>query len=165
MFGGAAAADSDTGAVFGGAAGWQVNPWFGIEGNATWLDRSGSENGFAAAIATHVNLLSRQTAVPFAKAGFGLYHASLRLNDEQAPAFYRQRLQSNDTDPNSRQSFTDPAFVVGGGMDIFLSRHVALRPEAEAMFVLHEGDSRTMGVFTLHLVYHFEDHPITSSRK
>jgi hypothetical protein len=165
VFGGVATADADTGALIGGAGGWQANRWFGLEGNAAWFDRSGSETGFSAALAVHVSLMGRQLAVPFLKTGLGLYHASVALDDEDAPMFYRGRFHSDDTRMMARQSFTDPAFIAGGGVDIFLTRQMAIRPEAEVMFVVHEGDSRPMGVFAVHLAYHFEDHPVTPWRR
>ena len=75
------------------------------------------------------------------------------------------RLEASTSEPGARRTFTDPALIAGGGVDIFLSRRVSVRPQGEAMFVLHSGDTRVMPAFTLHLAFHFEDHPITSSRK
>ena len=165
VFGGVTTAESNVGGMAGGAAGWQASPWFGIEGNASWLDRPGSENGFSAAVNARLNLLSRRTFLPFVKGGVGLYHASFDAADDAAASFYRERLDASAADLGTKRSFTDPALIAGGGVDIFLSRRVSLRPQGEAMFVMYKGDSRVMPAFTVHLAYHFEEHPITPSRK
>jgi Outer membrane protein beta-barrel domain len=172
-FGGVATASSEPGALFGGAVGWEITPWFGIEGNASWLDRPAGEEGFTAAASALVNLTGRQTVVPFVKGGFGLYRASFADADHVTPEFYRQRLGEGGsslatpqafTDPSgTRQTFTDPAFVAGGGLNLFLSRHVALRPQIEAIIVTRDSRSHVVTAFTLHLAYHFEEHPITPS--
>ena len=165
VVGGISTAESNVGGLVGGAAAWQATPWFGVEAAASWLNRPGTETGFSAAINGHVNLLSRPTFVPFLRGGVGLYHASLAANDSAAPPFYRERLETSASEPGMKRSFTDPALVAGGGVEIFVSRRVSLRPQGEAMFVIYKGDSRVMPAFTLHLAYHFEEHPITPSRK
>ena len=38
VFGGAAAVSGDRAAIAGGAFGWEIRPWFAIEGGGTWLD-------------------------------------------------------------------------------------------------------------------------------
>lgn len=164
VFGGVATAESTAGGVLGGAAGWQISPRFALEGNAFWLDRPGSETGFSAALNSHVNLVRRQTAVPFLAAGIGVYRASLDADAAAASEFYRERLAAGDALATT-QTFTDLAFIVGGGIDFFLSSQLALRPQGDVMFVVNDGRSRMVPVFTVHLAYHFNDHPITPSRR
>ena len=164
VFGGVSTADSDAGGLFGGSFGWQVSPWIGIEGNATWLDRAGSETGFSGAVNTHMNLMTDHRALPFVTAGFGLYHASFDSADTAAPKFYLDRFTST-ANAAPRQKFTDPAFVTGGGVNLFVSQNLAVRPQAEAMFVFRDGQTHLVPVFSVHVAYHFSDHPITSSRK
>jgi hypothetical protein len=158
-------ADSKAGGLAGGAAGWQLTPWFGLEGDAFWLDRPGSETGFSGNIHARWNLVTGWRATPFVKTGAGLYHASIEGGDDTAPAFYRDRLEDRGSQVGSKHSFTDPAVIAGGGVDILLSRRISLRPQADAMVVFDHGTSRVMPALTLHLAFHFEEHPITSTRK
>jgi hypothetical protein len=60
--------------------------------------------------------------------------------------------------------FTDPMFQVGGGINVFMSRKVALQPAVEAMIVTRDGHALTMAAVSLRVAYHFEDHPVTPSR-
>ena len=164
FFGGVATPESEAGGLLGGTAGWQIGPRFALEGNAFWLDRPGSETGFSVAFNSHVNLLTRRAAVPFLAAGIGMYRASLDADDAAASEFYRERFEAGDALAAS-QTFTDPAFIVGGGVNIFLSPQLALRPQGDVMFVVNDGKTRIVPVFTVHLAYHFHDHPITPSRR
>jgi hypothetical protein len=164
LFGGVATAESEPGALLGGSAGWQLSPRFSFEGNVMWLDRPNSETGFAAAFTAHVNLLRGKVVVPFLTGGLGFYHASVDASDDAAPKFYADRFNAEGDDVDTKRTFTDPSFVVGGGVDIFLSPQLTLRPQGDAMVVVGDGHSRVVPTFTLHLVYHFRDHPITPSR-
>jgi hypothetical protein len=38
VLGGAAARSGDRAALAGGAFGWEIRPWFALEGSGTWLD-------------------------------------------------------------------------------------------------------------------------------
>ena len=163
-FGGVAWSSSEPGGLFGGAFGWEVQPWFGLEANAAWLDRPAGEDGFTASLDAHFKLPAWSRAVPFAKTGLGVYHASFETEADVTPAFYHRRMQMNGTDIQTNQSFTDPALVLGGGVSIFLSRHVSLRPDIEAIIAMRDGDTHVVTALTVHLAYHFEDHPITSTR-
>lgn len=164
FFGGVATPESEAGGLLGGTAGWQISPRFALEGNAFWLDGPGSETGFSAAFNSHVNLLRRRTAVLFLAAGIGVYRASLDADDAAASEFYRERFKAGDA-LATRQTFTDPAFIAGGGVDIFLSPQLVLRPQGDVMFVVNDGKSRMVPVCTVHLAYHFHEHPITPSRR
>jgi hypothetical protein len=164
-FGGVAWADSDPGGMFGGAIGWEFTPWFGVEASAAWLDRPADEGGFNASFDGHLKLPVSEAVVPFLKGGFGLYHASFEGDAEEMPMFYRHRLQTTGTGVEQSQAFTDPAFVVGGGISVFLSRHLSLRPDVTAIIAVRDSDTRVTTTVTLHLAYHFEDHPITPSRE
>jgi hypothetical protein len=133
--------------------------------NGMWLDLANSETGFSAAFTTHLNLATDTTAVPFLAGGVGFYHASLDRSDDAAPAFYANRFKTDGERLDRKQTFTDPAFTVGGGVDIVVSPQLALRPQGDVMFVVGGGDTRVLPVFTLHLTYHFHDHPMTPSRR
>jgi hypothetical protein len=68
------------------------------------------------------------------------------------PMFYQQRLGVMQMDPNGRwgmRSFTDPALGVGGGVRFNVSERLYVRPDARAIVVLADGDSHTIGMFTI----------------
>jgi hypothetical protein len=164
-FGGVAWSSSDPGAVGGAGIGWGMTPWFGLEGTASWLDRPADETGFAAALDAHFKLPEWDRAVPFAKAGFGLYHATFDGPDGSMPMFYRRRMSMSSETMASHRSFTDPAVVLGGGVNLFLTRRVSLRPDFEAIIAMGDSDSNVVSVVTLQLAFHFEEHPVTPSRR
>jgi hypothetical protein len=76
------------------------------------------------------------------------------------PGFYQRRTLDN----GRLDSFTDPVFHVGAGLNIFTSRHLALQPAIEALIVTSDSHAYTIAAFSLRLGYHFEDHPVTLSR-
>jgi hypothetical protein len=158
MFAGVAAASSRAGALVGGAAGWEITPRFGLEGRMAWFDRPGRAEAFTAALTARANLMSARTAVPFVKGGVGLYRASFEAADGNMPDFYRRRL---GPDFGLSRTFTDPSFVVGGGVSVFTSRHWAVRPEIEATVVRRQSRSYVVTALTMGVAYHFEEHPIT----
>ena len=62
------------------------------------------------------------------------------------------------------RAFTDPSFVVGGGVRYFATRQWSIEPEITAIIVTHRSRSHVVTAVALGLGYHFEDHPITPSR-
>jgi hypothetical protein len=158
VFAGVAAASSRGGALAGGAAGWEITPRFGLEGRMAWFDRPARAEAFAAALAARANLMSARTAVPFVKGGVGLYRASFEAADGNMPDFYRRRLGPGF---GLSRTFTDPSFVVGGGVSVFTSRHWAVRPEIEATVVRRQSRSYVVTAVTMGVAYHFEEHPVT----
>lgn len=162
LFGGAASGDSETGALAGGGVGWEISPVLGLEGRVSWLDRGAGADGFAASL-TVAGTWANATAIkPFVEAGVGLYRASFDPARGGIPEFYRRRMQpSGLAGALEPDTFTDPSFVVGGGANVFLSRHVAIRPAADVTFVRRESHGTTVAAARVHVVYHFEDHPVT----
>lgn len=74
------------------------------------------------------------------------------------PEFYARRLGSLPVPANrewGRRSFTDPAFSVGGGLNIRLTNHWQLRPDARALIVIRNGHTHTLGVYTVSAGYRF----------
>lgn len=158
--GGVATDTSDPGLAAGGAIGWEVFPRLEIEGGAMWVtDAAGAGDGFNAAIKLRAGF--RQAGVsPFVEGGFGLYHMSTTESPEAMPAFYAHRMvETNGT--TLTQSFTDPAFHIGAGINLFVSRHFALQPAIEAMIVPADSQTYTVTMVTVRLAYHFEDHRLT----
>jgi hypothetical protein len=157
VFAGAAAASSRGGALAGGAAGWEVTPRFGLEGRMAWFGRPGRAEAFAAALTARASLMSARTAMPFVKGGVGLYRASFEAADGNMPDFYRRRLGPGF---GMSRTFTDPSLVVGGGVNVFASRHWAVRPEIEATVVRRQSRSYVVTAVTMGVAYHFEEHPV-----
>jgi hypothetical protein len=160
VFGGAAAITGDRAAMAGGAFGWEIKPWFALEGGGTWLDWGQSAHAFAPAMTAQFALLNPRPIVPFVTGGIGLYHARFDRFDATMPSFYRRRM-TDTFDMGTAVTFTDPSVVGGGGVNVFVTRHWTIRPELLATVVLR--DSRNLVVTTgaVRLAYHFEDHPVT----
>jgi hypothetical protein len=161
-FGGVSSASSDTGALVGGGAGWELTPRFGSEGSVAWLDRPGADEAFAAALTARLNLLTRRSVAPFLAGGVGLYRVSVSRAADDLPAFYRRRLQPGVSET---QAFTDPSLIAGGGVNLFMSRHWAIRPEVLAMVVTRDSRSHVVITGTVHLAYHVEEHPVTPAQR
>jgi hypothetical protein len=160
VFGGATGASGDRAAIAGGALGWEIRPWFAIEGGGTWLDWGKQAHAFAPSMSAQVGLLTPRPVVPFLTGGIGLYHASFNRLDSAMPAFYRRRM-TGMSGMASRITFTDPSLVGGGGLSVFLSRHWTLRPEIVATVVLQDSNTFVVTTGAVRLAYHFEDHPVT----
>jgi hypothetical protein len=142
LAGGLASASSDVGPIAGAAIGWEVTPRVVLEGSGLWLDRDAGD-AFNAAMKLRAGLKGRGVS-PFVEGGFGVYHVTTKASPQQT---------SND-----------PVFHLGAGVSFFLSRHIALQPAAEALIVMGDSDTYTVGAFSIRLSYHFEDHPVTLSR-
>jgi len=154
-------ASSDTGALVGGAIGWELTPRFGLDGSAAWVDRHGGGEAFSAAVTAHVSLAAPGKVVPFARAGLGLYRMSVDASSvDDSLEFYRRRLGPN-IGRLSRRTFTDPAFVLGGGVNVFVTRQLAFGPELGVIVVRAGGHGHVVTTVTMHLTYHIEEHPIT----
>lgn len=160
-FAGIGADSSDAGAIWGGAAGWEVTPRLAIEGSGTWLDLGQRTSAFAGALKVRVRLSGRRTVDPFVHGGIGLYRASFGPGESIGPDFYRRRAGARVAPGTLGITFTDPTVLAGGGLNIFLSRHFALRPDIEATFVVRDRRTLVVTSAALHAVYHFESHPVT----
>ena len=161
VFTGAAAAPSDRAPLAGGAFGWEITPRIALEGSGTWMEWGHRAHGFSATIRALLPISTARPVIPFIAAGVGLHRASFQTADSQMPDFYRDRLAGSPERFGVSAAFTDPTVVLGGGVNGFISRHIAIRPDVNAIVVMRDGHSRTMMTTAVHLAYHFEDHPIT----
>jgi hypothetical protein len=100
----------------------------------------------------------------FPGGGFGMMQGAsvvttgARFDGGNIPNFYAQRMGSLTTGSNGRfgmRSFFDPAFSLGGGVQIMVGQHFVVRPDARALITLANGDRRTVGIVTLGLGYRF----------
>jgi hypothetical protein len=97
---------------------------------------------------------------PFVEGGFGLYAASFdpkRTSD--IPPFYADRMSGAITN-----WFSDPAFFVGGGVDLMRRNNVAVRPSVGAIVAFRDGSTYTTGTFAIRVEYHFGRLPPSLSR-
>jgi hypothetical protein len=158
-------ASSEVSPTVGGLFAWPLTPRLGLEVAAAWSDRPAGGSGFAAGLSVRRNLTMRQAIVPHVKAGVGLYVATIDPAQGTPPEFYRHRFGHGDGYINAaRQTFTDPALVLGAGFSWFVGPRVAIRPEVETFIV--RGDSRTSVVTSVvaRFEYHFEDYRVTPDR-
>ena len=162
VFAGSASASSDWSAAAGAALAWELTPRLTIEGNGIWADGPRGSTSFAALLGSRVNLLPPRTVVPFASGGIGLYRASFGADTTSMPDFYHRRMIAG---AHSDREFTDFAVAVGGGVDIFLQRHVALRPEVRILFAANDSSVRPVTFVGINLSYHFESHNVTPTRR
>lgn len=153
-FVGASGTAADTAPAAGTAFGWELTPHFTIEGRGTWLRHNRGLTDFAASINALIPLLRPASVVPFALAGFGMYGATVDSRLPDVPAFYRDRMPSNA----DRPVFEDLLLVFGGGADVFVTSHLALRPEVTLYVITTRDDRLTKAVYGVHLAYHFEAH-------
>jgi hypothetical protein len=49
-------------------------------------------------------------------------------------------------------------------LNVFVARHLAIRPDVEATIVRRNAQNYVVTAVSVHMAYHFEDHPITPSR-
>ena len=152
-------------ALFGGAVGWEMTPRLSAEMTTKWLVPERSAEAFSAIGTLQVAFTGRQTLVPFLTVGAGVHHASFDVDKSEIPEFYARRLTPAAVMTGTRQTFTDPAFVAGGGVSIFASRHVSVRPEIEVMLVPNDSEINVITSFTVRLAYHFELHRVTPDRR
>ena len=160
VFSGGALGGNDRASIRGGAFGWEIRPWFGLEGSATWIGWDKSAHAFTPAMTAQLGLLTARRAVPFVTGGVGLYHVSFDRVDVEMPQFYRERMITMNV-LGSAVTFTDPSIVGGGGVNVFLSRKWTIRPEVLATTVVHDSRSFVVTTAAMRLGFHFEGHPVT----
>lgn len=153
-FGGFSADSNQAGPVLGAAAGWELTPNVAIEGSGAWTEFGSGTTSFAGAVKARIRIAGRRQIDPFVHAGIGLYRATFDATEVEVPEFYKRRM-------SDLRTFTDPTVVAGGGVSVFVNRHVALRPDAEATVVFRGGQSHVVTMVAMHVVYHFENHPVT----
>jgi hypothetical protein len=114
---------------------------------------------FAAAFGAPMAFESARPIRPFASAGIGFYRATFEAaGSGTMPRFYRGRMAEFG---RVSHTFEDFLVTIGAGTELFLSRHVALRPELTVLLVTARSDARAVPLFGVHMVYHFESHEIT----
>jgi hypothetical protein len=160
VFSGGALGGGDRASVRGGAFGWEIRPWFALEGSATWIEWEKNANAFTPAMTAQLGLPMPGRVVPFVTGGVGLYHVSFDRMDVERPQFYRGRMTTMNA-LGSAVTFTDPSVVGGGGVNVFVTRKWTIRPEVLSMIVVRDSRSFVVTMAAVRLGYHFEGHPVT----
>ena len=156
---GAASPFSGVDPALGLSLGWELTPWLGFEGRGTWFSPPAGVSAYEVTLGARVAFKSVRPVLPFASAGIGFYRARFDTPViATAPHFYRHRIAENAV---PSRTFDDSLLAVGGGTEVFVSRHIALRPELTVMLVSARSDMLVAPVFGMHMAYHFESHPIT----
>jgi hypothetical protein len=76
----------------------------------------------------------------------------------QMPMFYANRLGAMMVPADGRwgeRTFTDPALTFGGGVRLDVTRSLYVRPDVRALMVVADGDTFTVGTFSVGLGYRF----------
>lgn len=172
-FAGVAVDSLRSGPMLGGAVGWEITPRVAIEGSGLWVEHGPGTDAFAGSLSVHATLFGPHKAMPFLQAGVGLYRASFEYMQDTMPRFYRDRIGLDYPahgmgldipTPAATRTFTDPSVAFGGGVNVFVSRTVAIRPDVETMVVMRDSRTHVVTAVRIHIVYHFEDHPVTAAR-
>jgi len=160
VFSGGALGGDDRASIRGAAFGWEIRPWFALEGGATWFEWDKGANAFTPAITAQLGLPAAGRVVPFMTGGVGLYYVSFDRTDVEMPNFYRERITSMNA-LGSAITFTDPSVVGGGGVTVFMTRKWTIRPEVLATVAARDSRQFVVTTAVVRLGYHFEGHPVT----
>lgn len=157
-FVGAASPFAGVDPALGLSLGWEVTPRLGLEGRGTWFPAPAGMSAFAAAFGARMAFESARPVLPFASAGIGFYRAIFdAAGSSEMPRFYRRRI----AEPGRlSETFDDFLVTIGAGTELFMSRHIAVRPELTVLLVTSRSNVRAVPVFGVHMAYHFESHRI-----
>jgi hypothetical protein len=163
VFGGAGSSDSRIAGVAGASIGWELKPYLAFEGSGAWIARTADSRAFAALLGPRVSLRGPGAVVPSVSLGVGMMRASVNLADARVPPFYARR--AGVLSGRTTAVFEDFALAVGGGADVFLGHHLAIRPDVRVLFVTADSEIQTVPIFGVHMTYHFEAHPYLPRRR
>jgi outer membrane protein with beta-barrel domain len=161
LFAGASSEPMKGAFTAGGAIGWQLTPTIAIEGTGGWIDSQSSSPWFTAALKAQARLAYAAGTNPYVEGGIGLCRATFDAGQANVPTFYHQRMMETPGASLMNHTFTDPTFAFGAGLNILVTRHVAIRPAVELTTVFRDRNTLTMTAGVVRLAYHFENHPVT----
>lgn len=163
------------GATVGGTIVRDLGSRLAIEGSGAYLGRGMGADALSLSANLLVHLRPRhEKAVPYLAAGGGIYRASFDMGNSRSygpmgagmmGGYYSGGYETMGGYPpyspggpwnlGQHRSFTDPSIGLGGGIRVDVGSRLFLRPDARALVVVSNGDSYTVGVFTLNLGYGF----------
>jgi outer membrane protein with beta-barrel domain len=162
---GVATDGSRSGPAIGGAVGWEMTPRFAVQGDAAWVELGDGITTFSASLKARVRMPGSRPIDPFFNAGIGFARTSLSVDTRRPPQFYERRMGRHTAPGGPVMTFTDPTLVLGGGVNIFVNRHFAIRPALDATVVLRDRRHYVVTTAALQAVFHFEDRPVTPSSR
>jgi hypothetical protein len=162
--GGASFGDGSQTALFGGAIGWELTPRVAIETTLHWLVPNKGADAFSVMFTAQAPLVGRRTFVPFVSGGLGVYSAGFDADATDIPEFYARRMDPPGV-PSGDERFTDPAVVFGGGVSVFTSRNMSIRPEVETLWVRQDSMNHFVTSVSVRFAYHFELHRVTPTTR
>jgi hypothetical protein len=156
VLGGTAVPESaDARGAFGTAVGWEINQWVRLEGTGTWIAANRGQDAFAAEFKALTMLTRPARVVPYIGGGLGLYRAVFDGAGAAMPDFYQRRMSGQAA---MQRAFTDPSFVFEAGADLFVHRHLSVRPDVSVRLVTRQSHGYPIAIAAVHLAYHFEAH-------
>ena len=158
VFGGGTAGADGAAPAAGLELGWEIVPHLAIEGSTLWTAPGDGRHEFGVLIGPKVNLARGQRRVPFLTVGAGMYRTTFDEGAAPVPQFYASRMATATT---TAQTFDDFVASIGGGADLYLHSHWAIRPDVRLLMIAGDSDWRWMTTFGVHVAYHFEHHHIT----
>lgn len=183
--GGLSVGSSDTGAALGGAFTLDLTDRFGLEVAGGYLDRGPGIDAWTLSGSLLVYLrAANEDFVPFLAVGGGLYRSTFdfdhpRLADMWGTGSWMSGASAyGPTDassygsmggsfmgfmghggsgfgPDGHISSTDPVFPLGGGLRWNASDRLSLRADARALVVAGDGETFTVGLFTVGVGFRF----------
>jgi hypothetical protein len=147
----------------GASLGWEIARFLSLDGQGAWIRVGNGAEAFAGQLRARVPLRRNRAFVPFVAGGVGLYRASFEAGARRLPDFYQRRIDLA-AGPGGRV-FDDFMTTAGGGADVFVTRHLAVRPEAAVWLVSAKSETRALPFIAAHVVYHFDTHPVTERRR
>lgn len=90
--------------------------------------------------------------------GFGMMGGGSTVAVGHMSSFYANRLGAMQVPANGMwgmRRFTDPAMSLGGGLRLDVGEHLSLRPDLRVHLVMRNGDTTTVGTFSLGFGYRF----------
>ena len=159
-FGGATVDSESTAPAAGLELGWEITHHLAVEGATLWSFPGNGEQDFGVMIGPRFNLAHHRRHIPFVTAAVGMYRASFDNLTAELPPFYDSRVSPANRTGKSG-TFDDFLASIGGGGELFLQEHWAIRPEVRLLSVINGSDVRWITSFGAHVVYHFERHPLS----
>jgi hypothetical protein len=173
--GGLSVGSSDTGGALGGAFTFDVSDRLGLEVSGGYLDRGPGIDAWTVSGSLLVFLRSAdEDVVPFLAAGGGLYRSTFdfghprfagawdaaswmpALHGPMSASVYgsmwggsRGSMWHGSPGPEGHMSSTDPVFPLGGGVRWNVNDRLSLRADGRALVVAAEGETFTVGLFTV----------------
>lgn len=156
-FAGGAADTEGAAPAVGLELGWEMTRRLAINGSTLWSAPGNGQHDFSVMIGPRINLTRKGPRLLFVTADAGMYRATFDALRGPLPPFYGNRLSPSER-VDRGGTFDDFVASVGGGAELFISGHWAVRPEVGLMTAFGNSDVRWVTTFGGHLAYHFERH-------